>query len=433
METAGTETPRSGGLILPLSLLLVVLAAFAALMIWLNVESSRLKSGAAIGASTGLEFDRPQETNALASIPLSKPIASAPPEPEPQAKPESELGPESVDSPAEPAEAPPVVIFPEPPAVAPERLASAPGPATPPVVASRPLNREPVRLSKPPALPPRFRLPRRAVGPPLSVAPDPELIQRTSLGPLPTISGDGRKPWKVYARPFDRSDKRPRVSIVVTALGLSSAATEAAIQGLPGPVTLAFAPYSRRLSEWIELARAAGHEVLINVPMEPVNFPAFDPGPHTLLTTLSDKENRDRLFWSLTRGTGYVGVADFMGSKFTMSRSSLGPVLAALNDRGLLFLDSGSAPRSVAREVARDLGIPFASGAQFVDEWASREAIDGRLAELVKLAESQGSALGIASPYPVSLERIASWSSKLENAGIALAPVSAVAAGLDGR
>ncbi len=217
---------------------------------------------------------------------------------------------------------------------------------------------------------------------------------------------------------------------MVTALELSSAATEAAIQGLPGQITLAFAPHARQLSEWIGLARAAGHEILINLPMEPVNFPTVDPGPGTLLTTLSDEKNRQRLFWTLGRATGYIGVVDFMGSKFTVSRRRLTPVLAALNDRCLLFLDSRSPPRSLASEAARDVGVPFAGSARVVDEWASREAIDARLAELERLARSQGSALGIASPYPVSLERIAARSAKLDKAGIALAPVSAVASGL---
>lgn len=421
---------RSNRLALPVLLLLVVVAGLAGLAIWLTIESERMQKRSAIGATAGLGVAAPEPAGRAQSAdrakPQTRPKSQTRPKPETGPKPETEPGPRK----------PPAEHAARPPARAPTEETAEPAtrqkPA-PPVIASRRPADKPRKSGQPPPVPPRFRLARLALGPPLPAAPDPGLVQHTARGPLPVIGADGRKPWQVYARPVDTADKRPRVSIVITALGLSSAATEAAIQGLPGAITLAFAPYSRRLPEWIALARAAGHEVLLNLPLEPVNYPAFDPGPRTLLTSLSEQENKERLLWTLSRGTGYVGVADFMGSKFTMSREHMIPILLALNDRGLLFLDSRSAPRSQARDVARDVGIPFASAARFVDEWASREAIDARLSELERLAREQGAALGMALPYPVSLERIATWSARLEKAGIALVPVSAIARGTGAR
>ena len=249
----------------------------------------------------------------------------------------------------------------------------------------------------------------------------------TSLGPLPRVGDDGRLPRLVYAKPFNTADRRPRIAIVVTGLGLSAAATESAIQGLPGSVTLAFAPYSPRLNEWIRLARAAGHEVLINVPMEPTNYPAYDPGPQTLLTTLNAQGNLDRLFWSLSRGTGYVGVLDFFGSQFTTSPDHMTPVLNAIKQRGLLYLDSNSSPRSVSATVAARLNLISAKATLTLDERASRTEIDRKFAELEQRAKREGRAIGIASPYPVSLERIANWVRQIEARGTAIAPVSALA------
>ncbi|CAN0540387.1 unnamed protein product, partial [Laminaria digitata] len=262
--------------------------------------------------------------------------------------------------------------------------------------------------------------------PPLSPSPDPALVQMTALGPLPRVGDDGRLPRQVYAKPFNTADRRPRVAIVVTGLGLSAAATESAIQGLPGSVTLAFAPYSPRLNEWIRLARAAGHEVLINVPMEPTNYPAYDPGPQTLLTTLNAEGNLDRLLWSLSRGTGYVGVVDFLGSRFTTSSSHMTPVLNAIKQRGLLYLDSNSSPRSVSAAVATRINLVSAKATLTLDERASRTEIDRRFGELEQRAKRERRAIGIASPYPVSLERIASWVRQLEARGVAVAPVSAL-------
>ncbi|MEE2970642.1 MAG: divergent polysaccharide deacetylase family protein [Pseudomonadota bacterium] len=213
---------------------------------------------------------------------------------------------------------------------------------------------------------------------------------------------------------------------MITGLGLSSAATNIAIQSLPGTITLAFAPYADRLDEWIRLARTAGHEVMLNVPMEPVNYPEYDPGPQALLTSLSPQENVERLLWTLSRATGYVGVVDFMGSRFTTSRKHLRPILKMLKKRGLMFLDSKSASRSLAPVLAGDIGIPFAANTRFIDERASRFAIDKQLELLEAVAKNQKTAIGIGSPYPVTLERISNWLQGLKDRGIILAPVSAM-------
>lgn len=270
---------------------------------------------------------------------------------------------------------------------------------------------------------------------PAPAATAPERAGQGQQAALPPASppqpgappAEAERPWRVYARPFDETVERPRVAIVLTGLGLSSAATETAIQGLPGAVTLSFTPYADSLDGWIRLARAAGHEVLLDLPMEPLNFPDFDPGPQALLTSLSTEENLRRLDWALSRATsGYVGAVANMGSHFTASKSDLRPILAALAARGLMFVDNRASRRSAAPELARALGLPYAANRRFIDEHASRAAIDARLKELEELARESGKALGIAAPYPVTLERLADWASSAERRGIAVAPASAV-------
>lgn len=275
-------------------------------------------------------------------------------------------------------------------------------------------------------VPGQLQLPTIQSRQPLNAAPAQGLVQASGLGPLPMIGVDGRQPWRTYARPFDRSNKKPRIAIVVTGLGLSSAATNIAIQSLPGAITLAFAPYANRLHEWIRLARSAGHEVLLNIPMEPVNYPEYDPGPQTLLTSLPPEENVERLLWTLSRATGYVGVAEFMGSRFTTSRKHLRPILKMLKKRGLMFLDSKSASRSLAPVLADDIGIPFAANDRLIDEKASRHAIDRQLKALEANAKKNKRAIGIGSPYPVTLERIANWVKGINKRGFVLAPISAM-------
>ncbi len=261
----------------------------------------------------------------------------------------------------------------------------------------------------------------------LKPAPDPGLTEKSGLGLLPVIGDDGRKPWLVYARGFDDRDRRPRIALVIVGLGLSEASTQAAIQRLPGAVTLAFAPYAKTLDRWIPLARAAGHEVLLTLPMEPDNFPADDPGPHTLLTSLAPAENLKRLRWVLSRTSGYVGVINDMGARFTTSSRHLDPILGELKRRGLMFVDSGASLRSVAARMATRIGLARAINNRFIDVKASREAIDQRLSEIERIARTSGHALGVGTPYPVTFERVGRWLRGFEKKGLILVPVSAVA------
>lgn len=261
----------------------------------------------------------------------------------------------------------------------------------------------------------------------LSPAPDPRLVERGRDGSLPVIAPDGRQPWRVYARPFNDHTARPRVAIVVAGLGLRESTSAEAIETLPPDVTLAFSPYARNLDDWAARSRRAGHEFLIQVPMEPVDFPTSDPGPKALMTDLTAADNRSRLEWSLSRTTGYVGVMTYMGSRFTADAAAVRPTAEALRARGLMVLDSRTADTSVLPEIADQIGLPRAVATRFIDATPTRAAVDARLAELERYARQSGAAIGIAADYPGSIERIAAWSAGLADKGLVLAPVSALA------
>lgn len=282
--------------------------------------------------------------------------------------------------------------------------------------------REPPQVASVPPPPPPP--PGSGVVPPSA---DPGLIEQTSVGPLPRIGDDGRLPWQVYARPFDNRDTRPRIAIIMSGLGLSGAATQAAIQGLPGPVSLAFQPFADNLEQWIRLARAAGHEVLLNLPMEPIDFPASDPGPRALFVAYAPEENIERLEWALSRVGGYVGLLNHMGSRFTTSREAMLPVMATLEKRGLAFVDARVSARSVATILASEKNVPRAINDRFLDaREVSRATIDVRLAELESIAAEVGVSVGIGQAFPVTIERIREWAATLNGKGLVLAPVSAV-------
>lgn len=235
-------------------------------------------------------------------------------------------------------------------------------------------------------------------------------------------------PWRRFAAAFVADDGKPRIAVVLTGLGLSRSTTEAAIRQLPAGISLSFTPYAKELDVWVALARRYGHEVLLDLPMEPTTFPADDPGPQALLTALDSDQNLERLRWIIGRTEGFVGLSAVMGSRFTASERHLEPILAELKRRGLLFLDNRASDLSVAGAVSLRLNLPHAVNDRPLGYTrTSRVAIDARLVQVERVALTKGSAVAMGRPFPVTIERLRAWARNLEGRGLTLAPVSAVA------
>lgn len=261
----------------------------------------------------------------------------------------------------------------------------------------------------------------------LQTTPDPALLEQGPHGPLPRIGENGRRPLQAYARPFEGGGQHPRVSLIIVGLGLSTAATDAAILRLPGSVTLAFDPYASDLENWASKARRGGHEFLLGLPMEPNDVGSRDPGPKALMTSLDDTGNRDRLHYLLSRVTGYAGVIATMGSRFVANGEQLRPVLEDLRDRGLLFVDALPAADAQGGRAARELGLPRVVGDVTLDAPLTKAAVTAKLNELEAIARRKSVAVGVASPYPVTLEAVAAWIAAFEEKNLILVPVTALA------
>lgn len=255
------------------------------------------------------------------------------------------------------------------------------------------------------------------------------LSEAGRFGLLPRIAADGRRPSQVYARPAPtpdgRGNRQPRIAILIGGMGLSAAGTDQAIVQMPASVSLAFAPYPKNLEAAVTKARRYGHEVLLQIPMEPFDYPSNDPGPYTLLTDLPPKENIQRLDWLMSRFTGYFGVTNYMGAKFTANADSLRPALKQLSARGLVYIDDGASARSRTRDIAEEVGLGTATADAVIDADQSPEAIDLALGKLEKIAIERGFALGVGSGLPVTIERVTEWSRTLEDKDILLVPASA--------
>ena len=272
----------------------------------------------------------------------------------------------------------------------------------------------------------------RVAGAPIP-PPDPALLEAMASDPkalLPRIGADGRTPMLAYAAGFDATDTRPGSRSCSAASGSPKPTRTRRCAVLPAPVSFAVSPYTLRPDRLLGEIRAAGHEMLIGIPMEPQGYPVNDEGNQALLTGSATEQNEQRLGWTLSRIAGYVGATNALdglrGERYSAASTQMEIVLKQLSERGLMYIDASPASSrlplgTVGRIVTRGIDV-------IIDEPAVRSEIDLKLQQLEQLARDRGSALGLAGlPRPITLGRLAAWANTLGQRGFALAPVSIVA------
>lgn len=262
---------------------------------------------------------------------------------------------------------------------------------------------------------------------PVNQAGDPAPIQTALLPPRPdTKTPSSEQPaWLRFATaaPGDIRDK-PRVAIVIDDLGPDRSRT-ARVVALAPAVTLSFLAYSDGLPRLTEAARRAGHEMIVHVPMEPVNT-KLDMGPNGLATSQPKEEVLRRLNWDLGRFEGYVGINNHMGSRFTGDAQAMGWVMDELKARGLLFLDSRTIATTIAARAAAADGVPFAERDVFLDDEQTASAVDQQLKELEAIATKKGTAIAIGHPHDATIVALTGWIASLPQKNIVLVPLTEV-------
>lgn len=256
--------------------------------------------------------------------------------------------------------------------------------------------------------------------------PDKALIETSETGPLPVRATDGRRPFDVYARPWS-GGRGARVAIVIGGLSVSQTGTQAAIAKLPAEVTLAFAPQGNSIGRWMQAARQSGHEIVMQVPLEPFDYPKVNPGRNTLTVAASADENLKSLHWALSRTTNYTGVMNYMGARFSADATAMEPFMAELGKRGLAYIDDGSSARSLAPDLALKDGVPFVAGDMAIDAVQDRGEILKKLDSLEATARAKGTAVGIGSAFDLTVDTVSSWVVEAKKRGIEIVPISAVA------
>ncbi len=260
----------------------------------------------------------------------------------------------------------------------------------------------------------------------LGRAPIDILVEQAAVGPLPRIAEDGQMPYRAYARPPAALGKKPRVAVVVTGVGLSRAATEAALNAMPQNVSLALDVYAGGLDFWVAQARKDGHEVLLSVPLEAENFPLVDPGPDMLKTLNAPADNLQKLDYVLSRTTGYFAVLADFGSRFLKNEEQLRVMMKQVKARGLMYVDGG-AKGSLGPREARKQKVPWAAVDMNLDAAKDAQDVDRALAAFETLAKNRKAVLLRTSATPLRLQRLSVWLRTLAQKGLVLVPVSALA------
>ena len=252
------------------------------------------------------------------------------------------------------------------------------------------------------------------------------------------LANVGKKAFEVYTHaPVEvEEDKYPddtdkgnyikpegtgKIAIIIDDMGVSLRSK--LVEVLPGPLTLSYLPYAEDLKERVQRAHANGHELMVHMPMEPLNG-NLDAGPHVLMTSQSEEDMLDTLDWGLTQFEGYDGINNHMGSRITADKEAMDKVMAVLKEKGLFFVDSRTINSSVAAQSARDAGIPYAVRDIFLDHEVTPEFIQNALKKLEDKASARGYAIAIAHPHKETIDALKDWIPSLEEKGLTLVPVN---------
>ncbi len=200
-------------------------------------------------------------------------------------------------------------------------------------------------------------------------------------------------------------DKTPRIAIIIDDIGYDRK-TALALSDLHPNITfsvLPFSPYGKKISRKLH---AKGAQLMLHLPMEPMEYPDVNPGPGAILSSMTPDQLLEQLKKDINDIPYIIGVNNHMGSKLTTSASQMNQIFTILKKEELFFVDSKTAPKSQGKASARLLKIQFAQRDVFLDNLQDTKYIAGQFQQLINIAKRHGTAIGIGHPYKATLEAL---------------------------
>jgi polysaccharide deacetylase 2 family uncharacterized protein YibQ len=214
------------------------------------------------------------------------------------------------------------------------------------------------------------------------------------------------------------STQKGKLALIIDDFGGGVAGTRE-MMDLDIPLTFAVIPHRSKSQKEAQEARERGYQVLLHMPMEPLNE-KLSPGPGAITAGMSPDQVREAVAAALAEVPGAIGVNNHMGSRVTAREEIMIPFLEAVGERGLFFIDSRTTNKSVAAALARQLGIPAAENRLFLDNEKEPESIKKQLWRAADLAREQGEVIAIGHVHPAMVQALQEFVAELEGQGVEL-------------
>lgn len=251
--------------------------------------------------------------------------------------------------------------------------------------------------------------------------------EKAPYGALPIIRpSDGLRPFDAYRKTFPSNNlSKPLIVLVMLDYGLSEQASKSVLDVFPENINFVLSNSAQKKTEWIQKAYDHGHEVWLDLAVEPENYPLNDRGTHTLLTSSSVEKNQDSLFHQLGSGAGYAGVFVSEKTPYFSSGADADFVANSVFERGLgLAINTQNIDR-VVRTSAIAKKAPFYTGSMFT--LTTSKQTDTLFRTIENDARKNGFSIVLFYPFPTSQKFVLNWIGVLKASGFALAPLSVIA------
>jgi uncharacterized protein len=262
------------------------------------------------------------------------------------------------------------------------------------------------------------------------VAPDKSVpVAKKPIAKIPRFEIYPEKeipPEKKPIKPPPPEKKQlPLVAIIIDDLGYDKKIAEK-FSTLHANITFSILPHSPFQDSIARLSQDKGLETMLHLPMEPMEYPNVDPGPGTLLLSMTPDQMIRQLKENLKALPHVKGVNNHMGSKMTAESSQMYQIFTILKKRGLYFVDSRTTAQTICKPSARLLQIPFAQRDVFLDHLHGARFMRKQVTELIRIARRNGYAVGIGHPHATTYEVLRDMLPEL-NKAVQLVPASKIA------
>ena len=223
---------------------------------------------------------------------------------------------------------------------------------------------------------------------------------------------------KKIPKPLDKNvlSKKPLIAILIDDMGVNSKMSNKVMAEIAKPITFSFLPYGNNIQKQVDKAKDFGHEIMLHLPWEPYSISA-NPGPNSLKTEDTKEEILENLNKNLNAFSGYDGINNHMGSKFSRYRNGIELVMSEIKERDLFFVDSMTDNKSIAGKIAKEYSVPTTHRNVFLDHIDSDEFVKHALQEVERIAEQEGTVVAIGHPKDATINALRKWLPDLEKRG----------------